>query len=113
MGGAFAEGIIEYLNEQGIETDLHVTYAPYQDWAIGDVGDTQTLHFVNRSDWISGTSLNILGSNVDGFAGNGSHFINDFRWSFAAIRNWFHPKAHVEVGTIIQGKDLQDFDRDN
>ena len=113
MGGAFAQGIVEYLGEQGIKTDLHVTYAPYQDWAIGDVGDTQTLHFTNQSDWVSGTSLNVRGSNVDGFVGSGSHFINSFRWTFPVIRNWFRTKAQVEVGTVIQGKELQDFDKSN
>jgi hypothetical protein len=113
MGGVFGDGVIEYLKEQGIVTDLHVAYAPFQDWAIGNVGSTQTLHFTNNSDWVSGSSSMINGINTDWFKGQGNHFINTFRWSFNAINDWYHPKATIEVGELMTGKVLQQWHKDN
>ena len=101
MGGAFADGVTEYLEKKGIKVDLHVLYAPYQDWAI-DIGDTPAYHFTNYGDALSGPASELQGSdisrmlNLDSSLGHG---LGDFNWSFNILRNWKKTPV-IEVGQL-------------
>lgn len=108
MGGAFADGVIEYLESKGLYVDVHFAYAPFQD-AFIDAGDVKTVQFTNLNDKISGNSTRLKGRNVQSMMGPvGTHDIFDFGWSFQFL-NDFYKRPSIEVGEIISGKELENF----
>src|SRR5690606_7889005 len=98
MGGAFADGVAEELKRQGLDVDIHVAIAPFQDEFI-NASQTPTIQFVNEKDNISGNSTGIEGDYVRKFKRQGgSHFLTDFTWIFSNLRQIENKKTSFVIG---------------
>lgn len=120
MGVKFSEGVLEVLDDAGLDVDLIVTIAPFQDWSI-NYGDTDVMHFVNK-EAVSGDSTNPEGNisiktngRYHGEVGKApfkinrpfeNHYLSSFYWIFDKIPqvrdNWRknEPRVNIEVGNL-------------